>query len=197
MSCAVFAALLVTGFSAYSVLSEETLIAELSFGDRDDGGYDALLRTGDRCSEAVYIIHGEQWRIDAQFIKWKYWASLFGAESRYRLVRLEGRYDAASDENTKASSAHDLSADRVSDPAWLTEQLGSFNPLFDAAYGSSTYHKIETDRVFGVYKTPTGIITRSESDTDPMLIGDYLDIEIDRACGQSSSGWGRLFGFDF
>ena len=195
MSCVVLGVILMTGFGAYSALSEETLIAELSFQSRDDGGYDALLSTGDRCSDAVYAIYGEQWRVDAQFVKWKYWASLLGAESRYRLMRLEGRYKAAVDENSKISSAHDLATDRGSDLARVAERLGAFNPLFDAAYGSSTFHAIETDRVFRVYKTPSGIITRNEPDIDPMLVGEYLDIEIDRACGQSPSHWGRLFSF--
>jgi len=193
MSCAVLAAFLLTGFGAYSALSQETLIAELSFNQRNDGGYDALLSTGDRCSDAVYVVYGEQWRVDAQFVKWKYWANLLGAESRYRLVRLEGRYDAADDENSKPSVAHDLGIDRGADFARLAERLGNINPLFDAAYGSSTFQTIETDRIFRVFKTQTGLITRSELAIDPMLVGEYLDIEIDRACGQAPSGWERLF----
>ena len=195
MSGAVLAAFLLTGFGAYSALSSETLIAELSFRKRDDGAYDALLSTADRCSDAVYVVHGEQWRVDAQFLKWKYWANLLGAESRYRLVRVEGRYEAAVDENSKASSAHDLVTDSRFDLARLAEQLGSLNPLFDAAYGSSTFEAIDPDRVFRVYKTQSGIITRSEPAVDALLVGEYLDIEIDRACGQSSSRWSGLFSF--
>lgn len=181
-----------TGLRTYAVLSEETLIAELSFEARDDGGYNVRLSTGDRCSDNLYAIYGDQWRIDAQFIKWKYWANLLGADGRYRLERLEGRYHTAAAENSGVPSAHDLSVDSAVDLARLAEWLGALNPLFDAAYGSSTYHSIDTDRLYQVYKTQVGIIARSEPALTPVLVGDYLDIEIDKACGRTPSTLSRL-----
>ena len=181
------------GLRTYSTFSEETVIAELTFKARSDGGYDARLSTGDLCSDNVYVISGDQWRIDAQFVKWKYWVNLLGLDGNYRLDRLEGRYKTAAAENSGVSSAHDLSVDGAVDFARLAEWLGMLNPLFDAAYGSSTYHSIDTDRLYRVYKTQAGIITRSEPALTPVLVGDFLDIEINKACGRGPSTLSQLF----
>ena len=86
----------------------ETLIAELRSSRPGDREYLAHLRTGDRCDErACCGSLGDQWRIDAEFLKWKYWATLLGIDSQYRLDRLEGRYRTAAAQNTQPNLAHD------------------------------------------------------------------------------------------
>ena len=190
---ALAATFLFFGLQSYSSLSNETLIAELSFEQREDGGHYARLTSGDRCTEGVYVIYGEQWRIDAQFVKWKYWANVLGLGSRYRLDRLQGRFRDVAAENSEPASAHSLNGAEAVDLAQLAQWLGNMNPLFDAAYGSSTYHSIDTNRIYRVYKTPTGIITRSEAVRQPVVRGDVLDLEIDKACGQDPTLLSRLF----
>jgi hypothetical protein len=100
---ALFAALSIVLLTAtiytYHRLSSETLIAELRFDATGDRQYVAHLRTGDRCEDRQFPLYGDQWRIDAEFLKWKYWALLFGLDSQYRLDRLEGRYRSAADQN--------------------------------------------------------------------------------------------------
>src|SRR6188472_1696488 len=91
--------LLAATIYTYDRLSAETLIAELRFDATGDRQYIAHLRTGDRCDERSYPLFGEQWRVDAEFLKWKYWALLLGLDSQYRLDRLEGRYRYVTDQN--------------------------------------------------------------------------------------------------
>ena len=191
------AVLVVTLLSAsiytYSVLTNETVIAELSFEPTGERQYVAHLRTGDGCDERVLPILGDQWRVDAQFLKWKYWAMLLGLESQYRLDRLEGRYRTAAAQNSGPTLAHDLSGDTALDVVALGRALGSLNFLTDATYGSSTYQDIDPSRIYYVYRTTTGIITRSE----PRPVtergrGDALPIEVDRACGAAPSLWKRF-----
>jgi len=57
--------------------------------------------------------------------------------------------------------------------------LGMF---VDTSYGSSTYQDIDTDRIYQVFKTQSGLINRNKSarmdrDEDGVVI-----IEINRAC---------------
>ena len=187
---AVIAVLLVAAnVLTYHRLTAETVIAELRFEPTGERQYLAHLRTGDRCDERVLPVLGEQWRVDAEFLKWQYWALLLGLDSQYRLDRLEGRYRTAEEQNTAPKIAHDLGADTAVDVVSIARTLGSWNFLLDATYGSSTYEDIDPARVYRVYRTTTGIITRSEPrPTDPPR-GEALAIDVTAACGEEPSLW--------
>ena len=85
-------ALFSVSYFGYSNLTSETRIAELSFTQIDTDEYLVNLATGDFCEVRSFVVLGDQWRLDARFLKWKYWAAALGFESKYRLDRLEGRY---------------------------------------------------------------------------------------------------------
>jgi hypothetical protein len=170
----------------YDRLTAETLIAELRFDATGDRQYVAYLRTGDRCDERRYPVFGDQWRVDAEFLKWKYWALLLGLDSQYRLDRLEGRYRSVIEQNTAPNVAHDLAEPTAIDVVDLAGALGSFNFLLDATYGSSTYEDIDTANVYYVYRTTTGIITRHDPRPVPPAAGEPLTVNIDGACGEPS-----------
>jgi len=188
----VFVCLFSASIYTYRVLTEETLIAELRFDPIGEQEYLVHLRTGDGCDEVQLLIYGDQWRVDAEFLKWKYWASLFGLDSQYRLDRIEGRYRGVDEQNSRTTLSHELAARNAIDIVSLAESLGSFNVLMDATYGSSTYADIETSDVHRVFKTPTGIFTRRV----PAPVADddaqSLQVEINRACGGSPGYWQRL-----
>jgi hypothetical protein len=40
----------------------------------------------------LFPLHGDEWRIEAQVLKWKPWANVLGLDTQYRLDRLSGRY---------------------------------------------------------------------------------------------------------
>jgi hypothetical protein len=190
-----FAALSIVLLSAtvytYDRLTAETLIAELRFDPVGERQYLAHLRTGDRCDERTFPLYGDQWRVDAEFLKWKYWALLFGLDSQYRLDRLEGRYRSAAEQNTMPNVAHDLREPTALDLVSLAEALGSLNFLLDATYGSSTYQDIDVGNVYYVYRTTTGIITRHEPRPARTAPGEALNVTINGACGEPS--WWRRF----
>jgi hypothetical protein len=176
----------------YQRLTDETLVAELSFEPVGDGRYRASVSTGDLCDVGRYDLYGDQWRIDAQFVKWKYWAALFGLDPLYRLDRLEGRYADVAEQNGRPHVAYPLGRDSPLDVTRLAASLGRLNFLLDASYGSSTFERIEPGRVYRVYRTQTGLMTRSE----PRVVGEdrggRLTIRIDRACGAGDGPWRRL-----
>ncbi len=178
-------------FYTYHALTREALVAEISFEAVGDRHWRAKLATGDHCVIEHYDIHGDQWRIEAQFIKWKYWANLLGLDAMYRLDRLEGRYRLIDDQNRLHKLAHDLSRDSALDMVAVAESLGPFNFLLDASYGSSTYHAIDTGKIYRVYRTQTGLITRSERRPRSVDNGEVLSIEIRKACGREDALWRR------
>jgi len=185
------AALLSASVYTYHALTGETLIAELRFDPTGEREYLAHLRTGDRCEERVLAVFGDQWRVDAEFLKWKYWAMLLGLDSQYRLDRLEGRYRSAADQNAAPKLAHDLGAATAVDVVTIAESLGSWNFLTDASYGSSTYQDIDPANVYYVYRTQTGIITRMKP-RPTQEQGEPLAVDVERACGAPLSTWRRM-----
>jgi hypothetical protein len=183
--------LLSASIYTFHQLSDETQIAELRFDETGDRQYLAHLRTGDGCNERVLPVLGEQFRVDAEFLKWKYWALLFGLDSQYRLDRLEGRYRSAAEQNSEPNIAHDLAGGTAFDVVTLAGALGTWNFLIDATYGSSTYEDIDTTSVYNVYRTQTGIITRT-APRPAVPPGEPLPVEINRACGTAAPLWERV-----
>jgi hypothetical protein len=192
LSAGLFVVLLSASIYTYHVLTAETVIAELRFDAIGDRQYLARVRTGDRCAERVLPVFGDQWRVDAQFLKWKYWALLFGLDSQYRLDRLEGRYRSTAEQNTNVNVAHDLGDGTAFDVVDLAGALGSWTFLIDATYGSSTYQDIDVGSAYSVYRTTTGIITRAVPVPPLPSAGEPLPIEVNRACGAAPPVWERI-----
>ena len=55
----------------YASLTSEAVVAELHFEPLAEREYLARLRSGDFCEERNFRVLGDQWRIDAEFLKWK------------------------------------------------------------------------------------------------------------------------------
>ena len=187
-----FIVLLTASIHTYSTLTAETLIAQVRFERTGEQEFLAYLRTGDLCAEQELPILGDQWRIDAQFLKWKYWALLLGLDSQYRLERFEGRYSSTADQNRKPNLAHSLGEPTAVDVVGVARSLGDLNFLIDATYGSSTYQVIDTERLHEVYKTPTGILTRSVPRPRDTAAGKPLAVEIRAGCGTPPGIWQRI-----
>src|SRR6185503_20266064 len=64
----------------------------------------------------------------------------------------------------------------------LAGALGEWNFLVDATYGSSVYHDIDTASLYSVYRTQSGIITRTAPRVDA---GSPASIQVTRACGEA------------
>ncbi|MGE8297397.1 MAG: hypothetical protein ACN6PH_17835 [Pseudomonas sp.] len=141
----------------YNVFTHEEPIMVITFEKGEGREYLAKIESP-WSLRGEYLIQGEQWRIDARFIKIKYWANLLGLESRHSLDRLQGRYISVQDENSLPSTAHQLSDSEGSHFA-----IFGWSPFLDIEYGSSTYQAIDPKKKFTVFKTPTGIITRAEA----------------------------------
>jgi|GEM_PF-671629 len=150
----------VLSFHIYSRLSYEEPIARLSFQKQQDKVYMANITTKNSNSEA-YKIFGDQWRIDAQFIKLHAWANLFGLDALYKIERLEGRYKNLQEQNTLKHRAYDLSDQKA---IQIPQFLIDYNFLIDAEYGSSTYLAIDESKIYTVYRTQSGILVRQTAD---------------------------------
>ncbi|MEQ8287244.1 hypothetical protein [Thalassospira sp.] len=149
----------------YVRLTAEKPIAAMYFEPVSEDVFTAHLVSEDQGVNGTYEIYGDQWRIDAEFIKLKPWANVMGMDARYQLVRFEGRYGDIEAENTRPHLAYDLGVGDVLD---LANYLAQWNFFVDAEYGSSTFTDIDPDMVYTVYRTQSGIIVRSEPMPEPI-----------------------------
>lgn len=164
----------------YDRFNAEHPVAQLEFRPFDDDVYIAVLRTGDLCLPEEFPVYGDQWQLDASFLKWKGPAVALGFESVYRLDRLSGRYSDVAEQNTRRKLSHNLQPDIWFDPFEST-LLNAGNWLVDTQYGSSVYHDIDTSKQYIIYKTEDALITRSRDRPEPVA-GNTLSIRISRAC---------------
>ncbi len=139
----------------YTSLTKEGLVASIYFDavPNKSREYIAHLYDDEDSKIGDYIIHGDQWRIDASFVKIKYWATLLGAESKYTLDRIEGRYKDIEEENNLMQKSHKIESSSIRD---------TFSLFFDIAYGSSVYKEIALQTKYKVLKSPTGLLVREE-----------------------------------
>ncbi len=158
-----FAAL---SFVIYTRLSDEKPIATVYFQKEDQNEFRAYFIEEDNNKVAEYKIYGNQWRIDAQFIKIVPWANVFGLDAQYSLERFEGRYENIDNENTQPHIAYDLGGGGFTLPQFLID----YNILIDAEYGSSSYTTIDVEKLYTVFRTQSGIIIRQKSTSE---ITDY------------------------
>lgn len=143
---------------SYQSFTQEEPILTLRFEESAEDSYLAQIEAPSSI-RGEYKMYGDQWRIEARFVKMRYWANLLGVESRYAIDRLQGRYIDIQDENRLPNIAHQLNDEGVSHFT-----IFGWSPFVDTEYGSSTYQLIDVNKRFFVFKTPTGLMVRSETE---------------------------------
>lgn len=184
--------LVISPFYIYDVFNQEFPIARLEFTRAGDNAWIAWLSRGDFCTREEYPLRGDQFQIDAGFVKWKGPAVLLGFRPRYRLDRLSGRFRDVQVQNTQPGLAHDLAPDMLFDFFDENTWESTDGWLIDTSYGSSVYHAIDPLLRYTVYATEDGLILRR---TDILEVDNNngLVIEINEGCGDSSQGARSLF----
>jgi hypothetical protein len=184
------AVLLLVGSNLYTFhrLTDESPIAELRFRKTGSQEYEATIAYGDFCHPEKHLLYGDQWRMDAQFLKWRSWANLLGFDSMYRVERLAGRYLDVQDENSGRHLSHELYPEGQLDLLLMLDSYnGRLSPV-DTLYGSSVYDVMQEDILYRVYRTQSGLLARKSAPVD--IEGTGLTIEINKACG-AETGWFR------
>jgi len=176
----------------YSVLTDEAHVAELQFTRLGPQHFEAVVVTDDGCRQRTVELFGDQWRLDAQFLKWKNWAMLLGLDAHYRLTRIEGRYASIEEQNTRRNFAWSLEESPTLDIVDLAAGMGRWNFLVDSTYGSSTFQDIDPALTYSVYRTQTGLIARSRPLPAQPRTGDPLVVEVRKGCGGEPGGWQRF-----
>lgn len=156
-------AVLALNLHTYARLTGELPVADLRFKQIGAQTFDAeiIYPNGHR---EQHLLAGDDWRMEAQFLKWKGWATLLGMDPQYRLERLAGRYQDIERERTAPHSVVDLSRTQNLPAAldmWkFARQRPRLMPLIDATYGTATYLPMRDGAAYRVTVTNSGLIAR-------------------------------------
>jgi hypothetical protein len=144
----------------YSSLTQEKTLATIRFNQVENKEYVYIAHIYDDTGSLIDIceIYGDQWRMDAVFIKMEYWANIFGLDSKYALNRFEGRYKDIDQENNSVHKAYQLESQGIID---------TFSFFVDATYGSSVYQDIKLNTEYTVLKSQTGLMVREKHIEQP------------------------------
>ncbi len=166
-------------------LTDEAPIARLSFVKIAPQQYAVDLRTGDFCSSQHFEIKGDEWRLDARFIKWKSLANLIGFDAIYRLNRLSGRYSDISDANNSPHVAHQIGETPVIELSdYLHGDWVKWSPL-DTSFGSSVYESIEPAYEYTVYRSQSALLVRKQVIKTVHYEDGRLVIPIQKSCEEN------------
>ncbi len=166
-------ALLGFNFVTYQRLTSERPAAQISFSQDAPQTFTATLTmTGEE--PRALSVHGDEWRLDARFIKWHPIANIGGLDAYYRLDRLTGRYSDTNQEIKAVRSVYALSKNPGLD-LWKLAQnkrIARFKAL-DAYYGNSVYAPMRDGASFEVFATQNGLIVRPQNDAAKTALADW------------------------
>lgn len=118
-----------------------------------------------------YTLHGDQWQLDAQVVRWQLPALLAGAPPVYRLERLSGRYATTVDELGSPRSAHALTESPLPGLAELRQRYPRWLPFVDARWGSAAYMPmIDGARYEVVFNPRGGLVARPADPASERLL---------------------------
>ena len=147
------------GIQGYRALTHEELAAVVVTQPLGPQRFEARFVFPDGRTQR-YEIAGDELYVDAQILKWKPIANLFGLHTAYRLERVAGRYVEIEQERSGQRSVHALADSGPIDLFSLRRKYELLSPLVDADYGSASYVTAEHAQRFEVRVSTTGLLIR-------------------------------------
>lgn len=156
--------------SAYRALSQESVIATVSFSQLAPQRYEAQVSTVIRSSLHAFELQGDEWQVDAKVLTWKGPLVVAGMEPVYRLDRISGRYTQLQQERDARRTVYGLNEEnRLS-----VDDLTPWIPWVDARFGSAAYMPMVDGGIFEVRLTPRGLIARPVNEPARLAVGQWF-----------------------
>lgn len=144
----------------YHRLTSEIVVASVKIKQLAPNTYELALSEVGKQSANFKII-GDEWQLDARFLRWKSWATVLGQEPMFRLERLSGRYSDIEQAKVAQRSLYALNEQHGVDVWKLGRQYADWLPFMDAYFGSSVYMPLAVDGEYRVTATDSGLMVRA------------------------------------
>ena len=148
---------------SYDRLTYEQDIAKLTFSQLGRQQFRAEITYLNPKNVEQFLIHGDEWQIDARVIKWHGWAQLLGLNAQFRLERISGRYLDIEEEQLKPRTVYALNSGDEIDYWKLIRNYKKWLPWIDAHYGSAAYLPMADNTTYSISLTQSGLIARKNN----------------------------------
>lgn len=153
------AATIAIGTHGYTELTREDIAATLLVQPTGPQRFSATVRYPD-LREVKFELAGDEVYVDAQILKWKPIANVFGLHTAYELDRIAGRYRSIDHERSAARTVFRLGRDKPLDLFDLRRRYTFLAPLVDAEYGSASYVVVSRPAEIELRVSTTGLLMR-------------------------------------
>lgn len=167
---AIFGVILFVGFflQAYSAFTAEKPVAEVHTHSIDSPQTSRITfiqyLSPDSQLTRQYLIHGDQWMLEGDIVKWDNWLNFLGLETRYRFTRLRGRYLSTEEEISRSPSIYSL-VPREKDPFWgFLYRYGYQFPFISTVYGNAVFQLNGSNKNYMVYVSTSGFVVREKQE---------------------------------
>lgn len=164
--------MLLVSYWSYGQLTGEQLISQIEFRRISPEEFQARLMISGEADQ-FYILHGDEWQMDAKIVSWKPPATILGLDPIYQLDRLSGRYAEISREQTEARTVHSLSSGMPIDIWKFTRRFPALIPGIDAYYGTATYVPMVDGARYEVSLSRDALIARPANDRAREAVGQF------------------------
>jgi len=155
-------------FRAFHVFTQEKAIAEIAIrpipGDTHGPRSLVCFTLLPSSTTRYLLIHGDQWMIEGDFLKWHRWVRFLGFHTRYRLTRLRGRYLDLQRERDGPHSIHALSEGERHSLWRYLHSFGQHLPFVDTVYGNASYQDSRKAQKYVVHVGDTGFVVRKATE---------------------------------
>jgi len=114
---------------------------------------------GHQLSDRTYTVLGDEWMLQADFIKFPTWLNVLGFHSGYKITRLEGLYQ---DPNLESNSKHTVVELNGGEDGFFTTMQNQkfwFSPFVDAYYGNAAF--APAGAAYNVYASQDGLFAKT------------------------------------
>jgi len=152
--------LVMLNINTYQRLTHEIPLATISVLSKEQDIYKVEYEEADSGKKEIYSLEGDEWQMDARFLKWRGWATLLGRDPLVRPERLSGRYSAIEQARSYPPTIHSLVRGSAIDLWELAKKYRQMKRWVDAYYGSAVYMPLTPGAVYQVNATMSGLIVR-------------------------------------
>ena len=164
--------MLLISYWSYGRLTGEQLVSRIEFRRISPEEFQARLMI-DGEADQFFILHGDEWQMDAKIVTWKPPATILGLDPIYQLDRLSGRYAEIARERSEPRTVHSLTSGAPIDVWTAARQFPALLPGIDAYYGTATYVPMVDGARYEVSLSRDAIIARPSNDRARDAIGEF------------------------
>lgn len=178
IGCLVSAALagvssmLLISYWSYDRLTDEELVSRIEFRRISPEEFQARLMI-EGAEDQFYILHGDEWQIDARIVTWKPPATILGLKPMYQLDRISGRYRDVGREQSEPRTVHSLDSGAPIDVWKFTRRFPALIPGIDAYYGTATYVPMVDGARYEVSLSRDALIARPANEQARKAVGQF------------------------